>query len=392
MPAHPSTPTIRLHAAAVTLPPLDAAWLPPRPVDPRGRPVSWLVVCWVGPLHYYDLALDDWAVMDVDRAWMDRQVALYRQFLAECPAPNPLLRQHRRDGKRGGDLLEYRVALDPSPPHAPGTPLDALLVAAAWADPAAPDEVRRGEIHDVSMGIGSFRSSLSGTDYEDVIVEVSLVSSGQVRGARVLNNRTGEAMADAPVPAAAPAPMPPAPPAPIDPVALREALKPLLAEMLPAMLREAMAPATPMPAEPAQESSEMAALKREVERLKAESLAAHKAAFAQAYPKGGPLDLTDAERAELEALYLNDPKRFEVLDGALERLKGRLATPAAPAAPPLHLFARRAGTTAPPAPVDRITITELNRQCLAEAKGDVAAAKALRQKKISDGLAVDYSA
>lgn len=379
------------------------------PTDPRGRYVSWAAVIWEGPLVYWDLGLEDWAEVDTDLAWIEAQVDAYQALLDECPEdPHPILRRHNdSSGEREGDILALAAAWDPE------RGANCLIAALAWADPDAAVKIARGQLRNISAGIGGLVTN-SGTLFEEIILEISIVAAGHIRGARVLhtrgdqvnpkNQKSNNAPAEAPANPAPPAVEPPAA-APMDAAAIRAAVAGALGELLPDMLRQ-LGVMSAMPAEGAEEPGEdsemgkrMAAQQREIDALKQEAITAKKAAFSAAYPKDAALDLgADQVKTVLEKLYLEQPAVFAELEPHIKR-PAAPATPA-PATPQRNPFARLgAAEGAPPAPAGmstKMSASQINAECLKAANGDHKAARVLFRQKVRDyksrGVEIDTTA
>lgn len=388
------------------LPAAPPGWLPPVPTDPRGRYVSWAAVIWEGPLVYWDLGLEDWAEVETDLAWIEGQVEAYQALLQECPEdPHPILRRHNdSSGEREGDILALAAAWDPE------RGANCLIAALAWADPDAAVKIARGQLRNISAGIGGLITN-RGTIFEEILLEISIVAAGHIRGARVLHargtnvdpkNPKDPKTAAAPATPAPPVAEPPAP-APVDPASIRAAVASALGELLPDMLRQ-LGVAAPKPAaaeeEPDSEMGKrMAAQQREIDALKREALDAKKAAFSAAYPKDAALDLSaEPVKAALEQLYLEQPEVFAKLEGHIKR-PGATATKPAPESPRPNPFGRLGAvedTSAAPGMVTKMSASQLNAECLEAAKGDHKAARLLFRQKLKDyksrGVEIDTTA
>lgn len=413
-PAPTRTINLRAEASPVPLPLEPPAWAPPLPEDPRGRHVSWAVVIWEGPLTYWDLWEEAWLQQEIDLAWIEGQVAAYEALLAECPDdPHPILRRHNsQSGEREGCVLRLAAAWDPE------REAHCLLAALAWADPDAAEKIALGKIRNVSVGLGGLVTN-SGTVYEEIVMEISIVAAGHIRGARVLNTRGNNVKpknTNAP-PAETPAQTPPTqtPPteapaaAAVDPAAIKAAVAAALAELLPSMIQQVMAAEDAAegmegemactPGEEKKPSAEMAALQRQIAALQQEALSAKKAAFDAAYPQGAVIDLgADGVREVLRDLHLSNPEAFAKLEAAAKKTDPKSAPAAAPARSP---FARLASTdgSAPGAGAPgkaKLTASSLNAAALTEAGGDAKKARALFREKIAAavqaGDTIDYTA
>lgn len=135
--------------------------LPPRPKDPGGRLVKWVLLAQAPGFAYQGR---EYAV---DADWIDARVKDYQRLTA-ADYTAPLLREHQRDGERHGDVLKLaRFELDGRP---------ALIAAVAFSDPAADDKIKRGMIKYLSPSFGPIEDD-RGRKYDFALREASLVAA-----------------------------------------------------------------------------------------------------------------------------------------------------------------------------------------------------------------------
>jgi len=164
---------------------LDLDNLPPKPKDPGGRLVKWVLLAQSPGFVYQDHKFN------VDDEFISRQLADFRALTKSGYSP-PLLREHARNGERSGDVLEL-ASMD----------LDgrqALIGAVAFSDPEAQDKIKRGEVKYVSPAFGPLQDD-EGREYDFVLREVSLVAAPHQKNlspgaSHVLGSETGETMSD----------------------------------------------------------------------------------------------------------------------------------------------------------------------------------------------------
>lgn len=135
--------------------------LPPKPVDALGRPVYWV---WLTGAPGFDYR---GASVKVNGAWIDQRIEDFGAMTARGYRP-PVLKEHRAEGEREGDVLELARVDGPSGP--------ALIGAVALSDPAAASKVGSGRIRYVSPSFGDLRDD-SGAEYSFALREVSLVAA-----------------------------------------------------------------------------------------------------------------------------------------------------------------------------------------------------------------------
>lgn len=139
----------------------EAPSLPAKPVDALGRPVYWV---WLTGAPGFDYR---GTPVKVDGRWIDRRIKDFVAMTSRGYRP-PVLREHRADGEREGDVLQLARVDGPDGP--------ALIGAVALSDPAAASKVASGRIRYVSPSFGDLRDD-SGAEYTFALREVSLVAA-----------------------------------------------------------------------------------------------------------------------------------------------------------------------------------------------------------------------
>jgi hypothetical protein len=135
--------------------------LPPKPKDPGGRLVRWVLLAQAPGFVYGGKQFE------VDGAWLDERVSEYRQLL-KGDYTAPLLREHDRDGERHGDILKLqRHAIDGK---------ESLIAAVAFADPEAEDKIKQGRIKYLSPAFGPVEDD-RGRKFKFALREASLVAA-----------------------------------------------------------------------------------------------------------------------------------------------------------------------------------------------------------------------
>ncbi len=135
--------------------------LPPKPKDPGGRLVRWVLLAQTPGFVYGGKEFE------VDGDWLDERVSEYRQLL-KGDYTAPLLREHDRDGERHGDILKLqRHKIDGK---------DSLIAAVAFADPDAEDKIKQGRIKYLSPAFGPIEDD-RGRKFSFALREASLVAA-----------------------------------------------------------------------------------------------------------------------------------------------------------------------------------------------------------------------
>lgn len=298
---------------------LAEAGLPPKPVDPEGRPVSWLWVTGEPGFVY------EGQEIAVDAAWIDARVDAWRSLTSRGYRV-PVLREHRRDGEREGDVLTLARA------NVRGA--ESLIAACAWTDPAMPSKIAAGRVRYTSPGLADLTDD-TGATHALVLTELSIVAAPHQKGAP-----THILAAEAPT---MPDMLtPPAERSVEDRLGTLETglaeLKAAQAEILAALAKltpPATAaepdPATAPPAPPAEPEMKMSEALKTALAVNAQLKARLDAAeFASACPSGAALPLDAPEvRAILLAEYARNPAAVKVALG--KATKPAAAPPAAPA-------------------------------------------------------------
>lgn len=322
---------------------LDAATLPPLPVDLRDRHVRWVMIAGEPGVYYSPTGYaEDAEWVDMDAAWMARAIEQHEALRAQGYTP-PIRAQHEPGLSRHGDVLQLATWTDPADGRLK------LLAALAFADPGAPDKIARGEYAWASMGVGGYVDE-QGTEYRDAILEVSLVDAPyhkHLSGGRPGHILKEAAMADKPEDKTDAAPEMAAP----------EDAKPDMGAMLAELMDrvEAMdkrltamepsdddaesmdggdaedddSPATEMTAG---ETPEMVALREQVAQLQRDKA---RAEYRAAAPVGATITLT---REVIDHLFTLRCANAEAHDAVLRTLQPPAETPA-PAAPAPNPFA-----------------------------------------------------
>ena len=164
---------------------LDGPSLPPKPADPLGRPVRWILVTGAPGFHY------EGQFFEVGDEFIQYQIAAYERIKGD-EYTAPVLREHTRTGERFGDVLQLG-----SGRLVDGRP--ALVAAVAFSDPEAPAKLERGEIKYFSPSFGSYTDD-KGQDHKFVLRELSMVAAPhqkQFGPTHVLAHEQGVKMADA---------------------------------------------------------------------------------------------------------------------------------------------------------------------------------------------------
>ena len=140
---------------------LTVPGLPPKPKDPGGRLVRWVLLAQAPGFVYRG------EEFKVDGEWLDDRVGEYRQLL-KGDYTAPLLREHDRDGERHGDILKLqRHSIDGK---------DSLIAAVAFADPDAEDKIKQGRIKYLSPAFGPVEDD-RGRRFAFALREASLVAA-----------------------------------------------------------------------------------------------------------------------------------------------------------------------------------------------------------------------
>ena len=140
---------------------LTVPGLPPKPKDPGGRLVRWVLLAQAPGFVYRG------EEFKVDGEWLDERVGEYRQLL-KGDYTAPLLREHDRDGERHGDILKLqRHSIDGK---------DSLIAAVAFADPDAEDKIKQGRIKYLSPAFGPVEDD-RGRRFAFALREASLVAA-----------------------------------------------------------------------------------------------------------------------------------------------------------------------------------------------------------------------
>lgn len=140
---------------------LTVPGLPPKPKDPGGRLVRWVLLAQAPGFVYRG------EEFKVDGDWLDERVGEYRQLL-KGDYTAPLLREHDRDGERHGDILKLqRHSIDGK---------DSLIAAVAFADPDAEDKIKQGRIKYLSPAFGPVEDD-RGRRFAFALREASLVAA-----------------------------------------------------------------------------------------------------------------------------------------------------------------------------------------------------------------------
>lgn len=295
---------------------------PPKPVDPDGRYVAWVLVTSEGVIHY------EGQKIAVDDRFLSERVRQHRLLSEDGYAP-PVLAEHTADGERRGDILDVRQHTYKGKP--------ALIAAVAFADVDAEDKIRRGAIKYVSPGFKSFTDD-KGRDFRFVLAELSLVSAPHQKrlgethilaseGATMLDKEMGagvEVEGDKP-----------------SPEERLAALERRIVEIGEAVAKvsSALEMMETMPdedeGEPDDKKSEdedpkESAMAQRVAKLEAElseaRLNRRRAEFDAAYPVGGNLEITEALRDALFAVSETAPEAF----ATIKRNVSLAETPAKP--------------------------------------------------------------
>ena len=162
--------------------------LPPVPKDPTGldRHVSWVIVACGPKFEHPDLA----GPVEVNKEWIEKYVACHKKLLSIGYHP-PVLREHRKEGLRFGDVFELRHWVAPDGK-------DRMIAAIAWAKILdAADRILNGQLRYVSPTLGGIATDTLGNLYHCVL-EVSIVASPHFKSAgsrHILNDEQGEALA-----------------------------------------------------------------------------------------------------------------------------------------------------------------------------------------------------
>lgn len=356
---------------------LQAELLPPVPVDPLGRHVSWAILLSAPGLHYTFDGDTTPTFLPVDEGFVDRQIALYAEMQGAAYTA-PVINGHDEAANphRRGDVLALAKWVDPRD----GTLK--LLGAVAWADEDAPDKIRTGALKYLSGGWGTLKDE-KGREIPGVLRHVGVVSAPHQlnidggRGRHLLNQQQqgGSAMDSLTLEGLAER---------LDALAAsQEALVATLAkmdlmgddgaeeeeeedEMVPAVLASQTDDAVTLRL--AQAEAKVAALEAREARL----------LFDAAYPEGAVITLSAALRDACFALAQTSPAAFAALAG--------VATPAAvpvaptPPTPKGVAWGARLGQSAPvptaAPPVSPVTgspeeaLDALYSVCLAQSDGD----------------------
>ncbi len=126
--------------------------LPPVPTDPAGRHVSWVVLLSSPHLHYTFAGDKKPTKIEVDAAFIARQVKLYATMQGESFTA-PVIDGHdeQANPERRGDVLTLEAWTDPADGALK------LIGAVAWVDADAPEKIERGALKYLSGGWGTIR-------------------------------------------------------------------------------------------------------------------------------------------------------------------------------------------------------------------------------------------
>ena len=166
-----------------------AAGLPALPEDPsgNGRHVSWVIIASAPGFHHP--VTGAWRV--VDQAWILHQADEYARLCASGYHA-PVIREHKHEGLRFGDVLDLRLWQGEDG-------LAKLLAAVAWAEVLdAEERILTGQLRFVSGGWGRLLRPDRGAAFEEVLLELSLVAAPHLKtaGARhILNQEESTPMA-----------------------------------------------------------------------------------------------------------------------------------------------------------------------------------------------------
>jgi len=328
--------------APICLRQLAADGLPPVPVDPSGRHMSWVLALDSGTIHYGG-ELREWDLAEL--------VEAFHRYTANGYEP-PVLAEHDPSitrGERLGDLVDLRE-------HDGG-----LIALVRWSIPHAAEAIESGSIRYMSPGIGRIEMHDTG-DVLETIFEISVVTSPHQRGAAThvlakeqrMDAETGPTIDD-----------------------LRATI-----EGLQARLDALEAPDEDMPEEDIEEEMEAQPVAASVESdqvalLRAELAEVKRdrdwANFCAEVQLGSTVTVTESGREALFALYQSNADAFNALAvtakpaevAKVEPVKARIQ------------WGARFGSSDVTEPTAPTTAAELNAACLAEAGGDKTKAAAL---------------
>lgn len=265
--------------------------LPPKPSDDLGRPVYWV---WLTGAPGFDYRGDK---VPVDRAWIAQRIKDFEAMGARGYRP-PVLREHRAEGEREGDVLQLASVNGADGP--------ALIGAVALSDPDAAAKVASGRIRYVSPSFGDLRDD-AGAEYTFALREVSLVAAPHQKsgGSHVLASE--ERGMD-------PSTQDGAAPSIEDRVAAIERTMAELKEMMVAKAKpegEEIEVEMKTPAPAAVQMSEGDRRLADLERqLAEERTARRRAEFDARYPAGAKIELSEDVRDHMFALSEAAPKAF----------------------------------------------------------------------------------
>lgn len=165
--SQPADSRIKL-GQAIRLRVLDSA-LPPKPADKDGRPVSWVLVLSTPGLWYTFKGEDQPTWIPIDSEWIAHQVAEYSRY-TEGGYTSPLLREHRFEGDRCGDVLQLAAWTDPADGKRK------LIAAVAWALEDVEAQIARGQLKYLSVGIHGVTDE-QGRTFNQIVAELSIVAA-----------------------------------------------------------------------------------------------------------------------------------------------------------------------------------------------------------------------
>lgn len=294
--------------------------LPPKPVDALGRPVYWV---WLTGAPGFDYRGSG---VPVDRAWIAQRIEDFEAMGARGYRP-PVLREHRAEGEREGDVLQLASVNGADGP--------ALIGAVALSDPDAASKVASGRIRYVSPSFGDLRDD-AGAEYSFALREVSLVAAPHQKsgGTHVLASEESSMEPKAADGAA---------PSMEDRVAAMEgrfgALEAGQARMMELMEKMTAGPKpkdeeievemkAPAPAAVQMSEGESARRLADLERqLAEERTARRRAEFDARYPAGASITLSEDVRDHMFALSEAAPKSFSAVAAKAALPKAGAALP-----------------------------------------------------------------
>lgn len=304
-----------------------------KPVDPDGRPVSWLWVTGAPGFAY------EGTYVAVDAAWIDERIEAWRRMTSRGYRV-PALAEHRRDGTRIGDVLALARLDGPCDPSPTGP---SLVAAVAWVDPTTPKQIADGAIRYASPGLRTLTDD-AGETHTLALVDLSIASAPhQKTGAtHVIAAAEGGTPMGPETPPAGGAPSDADRLAAIEKsqadlraaiAALTEQLAALLAKKDEEGEKDDASAATGATTDPAAVAmaEKMQALEA---RLAAESTARKRAEFLASFPSGAEVSLTPELADACFEMAEAAPKAFAALALAARRPSTASDRSTAPAAPP----------------------------------------------------------